>query len=256
MFYSYKPGVGSSRLARELKAVVAYPTLGKQTGRRRKVYTPAINWGLSARLSRPMETEGVLNADISKAQSKVLAFTDLEALGLPVPRWSKDYDTLRQRIGGERLILARRDGLSHGAGMSLVDSGASSSGLHADFFVERLSYHREFRVHVFQGSVIHSQVKVKSGEAPDGVLARNFENGWLYTSQNIERYVPVATLKQAQDLAVSCMAQLGLDFGAVDLLQNKKGKIFFLEVNSAPALRSDATFGAYLKAIKELWKIK
>lgn len=257
MFYSYKPGVGASKLARALRARVEYP--GLKTAVRRRQFKPSINWGYGGIVGSMGNGGPILNQDISTAQSKVLAFTQLDLVQLPTPRWSNDYDTLRERIGGEKLILARRDKLSAGRGIVLVShsAGHSSGDIPAaDFFVEKLSYGREYRVHVFKGKAIHSQVKVKGAEAQDGAIARNYENGWLYTAKDIERWAMPAQLAAAEQLAIACMTQLQLDFGAVDLLENRKGKLYFLEVNSAPALRSNATFEAYLRTIKELWGIE
>lgn len=253
MFISYKPGVGASRLARALQARIVYPLLSKQVARKRRVYSPTINWGCSAQ-----QAEGVLNRGIQQAQSKPRAFETLAALNLPVPRWHNDYTTLFNRISG-RSILARRDRLSAGRGIVLLSrdpgTGPRSDVAPADFFVERLSYRREFRIHVWQGQPIHIQGKVRTANAVEGAVARNYETGYLYTSQGLDRYATGALLRDCEQLAVRATEALGLDFAAVDLLETKHGKLYFLEANTAPALRSDATFGAYLGAIKQLWRL-
>lgn len=255
MFYSYKPGVAASRLARQLRTSIQYPGGGKGVNRRER--RPIINWGVS-HLSR--ELVGVtktLNFDVRPALSKVESYRLWSAVKLPCPRFSASLEELCDTIPESRSVLARRDGLSKGRCIEVVRKGGErlvTPSFRPDFYVERLPYHREFRVHVFCGEVIHVQAKV-GVDVVEGVVAKNFENGWEYTSQGLDRYITAAQRRDLEQLAVRAVEVVGLDFGAVDVLQTKNLHPYLLEVNTAPGLRSEASFAAYKEALKKLWQI-
>ncbi len=73
---------------------------------------------------------------------------------------------------------------------------------------------------------------------------RSYANGFLFSRYGIYP-------SEARDqLAVKAVAALGLDFGAVDLIEDK-GKFYVLEVNTAPGIE-DEMVPIYAEAIKEL----
>jgi hypothetical protein len=241
MIYLYKRGTGMGRLARELGLSISVPYEKRELKRRQDLN---LNWGCRRVEGLPEDT---LNRDISRGASKVESFKVWQKAGIQIPRWHTDVKTLLQKIGGDISILARRDGLSKGKGISLIRDGDEVP--RADFYVERLSCQREFRVHVFDENVILTQAKV----IPPGCtnFIHNYENGCHYTSQNLDRWLP--TEKEVINLntmAINAVKTLGLDFGAVDFLLTKKGRLYCLEVNTAPGLRSDATYTAYREALK------
>lgn len=108
----------------------------------------------------------------------------------------------------------------------------------------------EYRVHVFNGSVILYQKKSRRVD-DDGVDipdedesdVRNLASNWIYRTDNLRR------LERVEQLAISAVTALGLDFGAVDIIKNENGDVFVLEVNSAPGLRNDETARVYTEAI-------
>lgn len=259
MIYAYKPGTAASRLAKQLRTSIQYPR-GNGKGVVRRAREPQVNWGCAVTL----DGQHVLNGKgVSTALSKVRSYELWQAAKLPVPQWSRKAEDLLKLLSSKRSILARRDGLSKGQGIILMGPEWREKVLGmakevgrpiGDFYVERLSYHREFRVHVWLGEVIHAQAKVGVDVQP-GVIAKNFENGWEYTSQNLERYATDVHLRDIEQLAVKAVEVLGLDFGAVDILINKKLKPYLLEVNTAPGLRTDASYGAYLEVLRKLWRL-
>lgn len=250
MIYAYHRPCGASKLAKRLRLSIHYRD--GETIRRRLNPMPHINWGW--RSQAPGVTEGYLNADPRIAVSKVETFKKLSAANLPIPRWALTRLDLAAVIGENRSIIARRDGLSGGRDMFLLPKeGEYQVPFRPDFFVERLSHYREFRVHVFCGEVIHRQAKF----IPHGFegIARNWENGCYFTSEGLDRWVNEGQLRDLEELAKRSVEVLGLDFGAVDLLMNKHLKPYVLEVNTAPGLRSDATYAAYEGALRKLYEI-
>jgi glutathione synthase/RimK-type ligase-like ATP-grasp enzyme len=55
-----------------------------------------------------------------------------------------------------------------------------------------------------------------------------------------------------QETAVKAIIKLGLDFGAVDIIQTPDGHGWVLEVNTAPAIEG-STVDAYADAFAELF---
>ena len=108
---------------------------------------------------------------------------------------------------------------------------------------------QEWRIHVVRGEVILSQLKMRRQGFNDDEgytsLVRNIETGWVY-SVNFEQadYAQLAAVKQ---VALDAVAALGLDFGAVDLVE-RRGQPFVLEVNTAPGLDEE---GSSLRAYTE-----
>lgn len=251
MIHAYHRPCGASKLAQKLRIAIKYPRLGVQVLFKRKALEPQINWGLTTwSYNEKALPNDMLNRNIQTAVSKVETFKALSAVSLPVPRWAQSVEELQKQLPLGRAIIARRDGLSGGKDMSLV-GGSDTPRFKPDFFVERLSCLREFRVHVFGGEVIHRQAKF----VPHGFegIARNWENGCYFTGENLERFASEAQLRDLEGLAVRSVEALGLHFGAVDLLLTKRQKPYVLEVNTAPGLRSDATYAAYEGAVRKLY---
>lgn len=249
MIYSYHRPSGASKLARRLRLSISFRD--DTTISRRYDLRPHINWGW--RSQEPGVTEGYLNADPRVAVSKVQTFEKWQEKGLPVPRWHKECHELMKLIPEGRCILARQDGLSGGKNMTIVSLDQGEFDHRVDFYVERLSCFREFRIHVFCGEVIHRQAKF----VPRGFegIARNWENGCYFTSEGLDRWVNGGQLRDLEELSKRAVEVLGLDFGAVDLLLTKKMKPYLLEVNTAPGLRSERTYKAYEQAVRKLYNL-
>jgi hypothetical protein len=236
------------RICRELKLSSHLVPESKTTLRR--FNSPFINWG-SIRLpeiTSKEESTGILNYDIRAAASKAASFERLGEAGLRIPQWDRDGNSLHKTLiqSGREVMLARRDGLSKGAGIQIVKLSDMKIPA-ADFYVEKLSCQREFRAHVWRDEVICLQAKM----VPPGCsnFIHNYENGCRYTTQMLERWLAEETINEINSISVKAVKAVGLDFGAVDLLISKKGRFYVLEVNTAPGLRSEVAYSAYRDAI-------
>lgn len=150
-------------------------------------------------------------------------------------------------------FLGRSFRHSRGTDIQIFDVGFSMVGHERpDYYIEYIEPKKEYRIHVLAGTVLFAQKKYWGEElfertvAESGVprdeyekisqFVRNNEHGWrFYDIQNLEN-VPSDVL----DVAIKCVATLGLDFGAVDIIFTKsdeRGRVFPLEVNTAPGLR-------------------
>jgi len=251
MIYLHKPFTGMGRLARELRLSVATKRPNTQTFGdllpRRNFVTPSINWGCGRSAIVTLPTVEILNDDISVARSKRATFERLAEAEVAHPRWSQSYVELRERLGLERTILARLDQLSGGMDILIVGPHNLADIYAYDFYVERLSCQRELRVHCWGGAAIATQVKV----IPPGCtnFIHSYVNGCTF-SQHLGRWGIGAELAtQAQGLALRAVEAVGLDFGAVDLMLTRRGKLYVLEVNSAPGIRSDYIKQAYARVL-------
>lgn len=105
---------------------------------------------------------------------------------------------------------------------------------------------KEYRVHVFAGKVIHVQEKRRRKGHKDNVdfndKVRNLAGAWVFTIQDVN------PSNDTRCTSVSAIAALGLDFGAVDIVQDSNGVGWVLEVNTACGLEG-TTVSKYVDAI-------
>ncbi|HEY6020587.1 MAG TPA: hypothetical protein VIY48_12065, partial [Candidatus Paceibacterota bacterium] len=135
--------------------------------------------------------------------------------------------------GGD-IIVARKvlTGFG-GAGIVLHDPGTDLSNDNSPLYVRYKKKKHEYLVHVLNGQVIDCTWKRKRAdfEGEHNTKIRNLAGGWVYCRDEIE--IPQDLYEQA----IKAVNALGLDFGAVDIIWNKKeNKSYVLEVNTAPGL--------------------
>lgn len=118
--------------------------------------------------------------------------------------------------------------------------------LASEFWVQFVPSTREFRQHIFAGKAIRVGEKIEAGPHPRKQLVRARKNGW-----NIH-YPPTTPVPEGlREVAKKAVESVGYLFGAVDILLGKDGKLYVLEVNSAPSMRDGETLRAYVEAIKK-----
>jgi hypothetical protein len=107
-------------------------------------------------------------------------------------------------------------------------------GARHDFYTQLIQKQQEFRIWSFRRTVIGCYEKILSYPNKLGRRGRsreiwNYRNGYAYIFRRPDE-IPEA-LKQ---LARQAVDAVGLDFGAVDLLTDRSGRGYVLEINSAP----------------------
>jgi glutathione synthase/RimK-type ligase-like ATP-grasp enzyme len=166
--------------------------------------------------------------------------------GIRIPEFTTDRERAETWLNDERVDVVVRHKLSghSGDGIELV-SGTTTMPV-APLYVKYVKKQQEFRVHVAFGEVIDVQEKRKRKELPEDFATnfqvRNHQTGWVYCRENITE--PEGLRQMAQRV----VGELGLDFGAVDLIYNaKRNEVYCLEVNTAPGLEG-STVDKYAEA--------
>lgn len=226
MFYIHKrgPSSGAQRLRRELHGKIWKPSHILKSS------DVVINWGDSQCpvmrcLNRPEA--------ISLASNKLRCFKELSAKNVPVPRFAESPEAVTWKK--DTVVRHKLTGHS-GEGIEIVKSGSPLPS--APLYVEYIKKEQEYRIHVGRRTegvaVIAVQRKARSLDVPVERVnwqVRNHCNGFIFVRSN------VSPPQSVIDAAKSSLVAVGLDFGAVDVIYNdKEGKAYVLEINTAPGL--------------------
>ena len=193
--------------------------------------TTYINWGCS---SAPTWTRQPINCvnqfdKVAVAGNKLLTFQTLAGkAGIIIPEFTHERDIASS---WEATIVARSILTGHsGVGISICNVGEDIPN--APLYVKYIKKQKEFRVHVIFGQVVDVQQKKKrEGFENANFQVRNHANGWVYCRENITEPTGL------REAAVRTIEELGLDFGAVDIIWNERqNQVYVLEVNTAPGL--------------------
>lgn len=213
-----------------------------------------INWGSGARPLWYRPDQRWLNKPeaIYIAVDKVRTLRVLTRASLPVPQWTTNREEALAWIDGvdpNPGIMIRHQSQGHsGAGCQLWhpnDGDLPSAPLYTLYIPKRY----EYRVHVAGGQVFDVQGKCRKPDVPENpmtMIIRNHDNGWFYARSHRHPSLSDNILDQC----VCAVAQLGLDFGAVDVILHA-GHHRILEINSAPGLEGE-TINRYAHALANL----
>lgn len=203
-----------------------------------------INWGRAGGVRNITPTLNAYHA-INRSGNKLLAFKDLKAGGVSIPEFTTDIDkAMNWSSDGETVVERHRLRGHSGQGIKVKkpDDGIEEAPL----YVKYIPKQAEFRVHVFNNTIIDVRQKRRRRSVPDHKVnwqVRNERGGFVYAMQNVDPSPKV--LEQAL-LAVKAS---GLDFGAVDIIWNEsRNCAYVLEVNTACGLEG-STLTNYADAV-------
>lgn len=242
--YSYNPGSESAKALAEALGIKRLKHEGSKW--KPKAGDVVINWGSSS-LPPGLANAIIINKPeaIGRASNKLLAFQAFKNAGVPIPEFTTDAAEARNWIDNLKATVVVRTKLTGHSGDGIVMVGPDNVGdmVRAPLYTEYVKKVQEYRLHVYKGKVFFIQRKARKKEVPDNEVnwqVRNHANGFIFANQGVE--VPDGH----KDAAVKAVEALGLDFGAVDLIETKKGECFVLEVNTACGLE-----GTTLEKYKE-----
>lgn len=247
MFFIYSQSSAFRRIARELGVPVSYPYTGRTItrGRLNNLRTH-INIGCARVDWSFIGNEDVYNKNIAIAVSKVQTYQRLTEDGIPCPQLM----TMEEAVACGRQFLGRKDGLSGGRGIHVYAAGEVPARQH-EFYTPVIACRREFRIHVWNARVICIQKKRLANATS---IVHNHDNGVVFQTIPMDQF-NIGTERTAliRSRAVSAVGALGLDFGAVDILQERDtNELYVLEVNTAPGISSEPAYNAYLQAIRDM----
>ena len=185
---------------------------------------------------------------VAKASNK-LRFFEAVSEAVSVPPFTTSKEVAKEWAAAGKTVICRTLLNGHsGAGIVLADK--PEDVVKAPLYTEYVPKKEEYRVHVFNGEVIHASRKARKKEVPAEEVnwkVRNHGNGFIFQHENFE--LPEDCAVQS----LKAIKEIGLDFGAVDVIWNdKQQKAYVLEVNTAPGIEG-VTLERYVEAITK-WR--
>jgi glutathione synthase/RimK-type ligase-like ATP-grasp enzyme len=204
-----------------------------------------VNWGTQKVVG--VGDAKVLNpvAAIGIAANKLFAFTAFAGENIDTVPWTANKAIAQEWQDKGNTVVVRNVLTGHsGNGILIIEEGEVIPD--APLYTRYVFKTKEFRVHATQTEVIDTQRKVRDPDVePLSWKVRSHANGFIFQRNNIEP-------NEARDkLAMASVKALSLDFGAVDIIEDKKGKLYVLEVNTAPGLEGQ-TVEAYTTVLEKL----
>jgi len=254
LFRQNSASSGAKLLSRSLGIKMIRPEGSSFSGGEHKTI---INWGSSVAFPFDLNGATVLNKPdaVATVTNKKTFFNMCEDTGVVTPDFTtRKIEALDWLRNGETIFA--RTILQGSGGIGIVDIQQEQdleSIREGTLLVKYVKKKREFRIHIAGGKVIDSQEKKKKGAVPLESInwrIRNHAGGFVFCR------VDVSIPKQVTAQALLAMEVSGLDFGAVDVLWNKRyGKAVVLEINTAPGLEG-TTVISYRKYFQDLLGLK
>lgn len=206
-----------------------------------------VNWGTTK--GPPVVTiQRVLNNPgmVGKAINKRTTFQILAGANVATVPWTANMAVAKEWLDNGLVVVARKTLTgSEGAGIVIVEK--ANELIEAPLYTQYINKVKEFRVHATQYGIIDTQQKVHDPKLgpPKSWKVRSYANGFIFQRKGI-----IPNL-QRDALAIQTVKALGLDFGGLDIIEDKQGKFYVVECNTAPGIEGQ-TVGAYAGALRIL----
>lgn len=152
---------------------------------------------------------------------------------MPIPEYTTDRNVALDWVRGGVLVVGRTKLNGHSGAGIILAAREEDVPENCPLYVRYIKKKYEYRVHVAFGKVVDVQHKRKRSDYDGDVdyAVRNHHTGWVYCREGVE------VTDALTSAALSAVAALGLDFGAVDIIYNAHYNTYtVLEVNTAPGL--------------------
>ncbi len=203
-----------------------------------------INWGNARHnldnVGRARQINKLENVQL--ASNKLHTLYKLADNNIPVPKFSTD----KSELVPERLYMARTTLTGH-SGRGIVIGYPEELPM-APLYTEYINKVAEYRAIVVGNKIVDFKKKLKKrdweGERDEYIW--NHSNGYIF-ARNFSGYVPTTI----SNVCINAVSVLGLDFGAVDIIEDETGNVYVLEINTAFGIEG-TTLELVGNAIKEL----
>lgn len=226
--------------------------LAKQAGFKRlrtwKYIKPGdivVNWGVSHMPMLPPNKLLNYPTKVHRASNKLAAFELFCKEQVKSVPWCapEDEDCLMEWQEQKATIVGRQTLTGH-SGHGIIIMGPGEPIQPALLYTKYIFKVHEYRVHVVCGAMVDTQMKIRDPhKVPLSWKVRSHENGFIFARNN------VSVSPERDKLAIDACAALGLDFGAVDIVEDKNGCLYTLEINTAPGLEGQ-TITSYADAFR------
>lgn len=210
-----------------------------------------VRWGATGNINANPKT--ILNEAkaISAASNKLQSLKTLAKAKILVP---PIFDSANDVKDEDFPVFGRK--LHHIAGADIVLCMQKSDLKDAlkegcTYFTKYIVTAVEYRIHIFnEKSIKASQKILTEPERHKDPWIRNFDEGFTFHAPHGEFEMP----KGMRTTAKAAVKELGLNFGAVDVILGADNKVYVLEVNTAPGLQTDDSLERYTNQFKEVLK--
>ena len=178
---------------------------------------------------------------------KLTQMERFQAANVSIPEFTVDRNVAISWLPDTSVVC--RTLLRGSEGRGIVVAETNEQIVPAPLYTKYFKKKKEFRVHVFNGTIIDVQEKRKrSGVENVNHYIRNLTNGYVFCRDAIVRPTGL------EDLALRATAALGYTIGAVDIAWNEHyDRLVVFEVNSNPGLQG-TTLDNYSNAIIEWYR--
>ncbi len=220
-------------------------------------FAGGLGTAITSRVQAALESCGVycfnsyVRRDV-RADDKVYQALVFNDAGLPTPRTVRavrpDFNLLTQTLAWP--MVAKRPKSSQGKGVHLLRDEADASQLQRGkeyLFQQYIEYEADYRVHVIGGKTFCPYRRIP----PTDDFRANVSLGG-----SLEKVSDEQILKEISELAVRTAQAMGLEFCAVDMIQDKNGQFFVLETNSDPGFKNveEVTGESFASVIFDYWE--
>lgn len=204
-----------------------------------------VNWGTTKVLTSKMDCMLNMPQAIGLAANKYHAFAAMTGKDVDTVPWTANKAVAQEWQAKGRTVVVREVLTGHsGNGILIIEENQAIPD--APLYTQYVFKTKEYRVHATQDEVFDTQRKVRDpDQEPLSWKVRSAKNGFIFQRNNIK------PSEDRNNLAISAVKALGLDFGAVDIVEDKDGKLFVLEVNTAPGLEGQ-TITTYTEILEKL----
>jgi glutathione synthase/RimK-type ligase-like ATP-grasp enzyme len=232
------------RLSNGAKALCSFPGfLRLKSNKFYKVLEKdiVVNWGVTSHFMVGKNIKN-LSSEVKIACNKLETFKTLAFSNISTVDWTTKPEFAKN---WNSTVVVRNKLTGHsGDGIVIVekDEPIPIAPLYTRYIYKVV----EYRVHVVNGKVIDTCKKIRDpARTPTDWKVRSHKNGFIFTRNSV---IPNIGRNQ---IAINTIEALDLDFGAVDIIEDKNGKFYVLEVNTAPGLEGK-TVELYAEAFRGL----